>query len=272
MKEMFQLCNELKYLDLSNFNTSNVIDMESMFQKCRSLKEIKGINNFNTINVNNMKQMFQECNELKYLDLSKFNTSKVTNMSEMFSDCYELEYLDLSNFNTSNVTEMNNMFSKCYQLQEIKGINKFNVSKVINMKEMFEECNIINIIDLNKFNNLNNNNEIIMEQPQNNEIKRKEDINEEDLIKIMDDELNAISKQSITIYFTSTDQVINYSITCFSSDLFSTIVQKLFLQFPILKNKKMYFMANGRIINKLSTLEQNKLINNNHILIIINDS
>ena len=97
---MFGECYELKYLDLTNFNTSNVTKMNHMFTKCHKLKEIKGIN--------------------------KFYTNKVTDMSAMFQYCYELEYLDLSNFDTSNVTKMTWMFNECYKLKEIKGINKFN--------------------------------------------------------------------------------------------------------------------------------------------------
>ena len=54
MKEMFQNCIELEYLDLSNFNTINVTDMSGMFNLCGALQEIEGINNFNTYNVNNM--------------------------------------------------------------------------------------------------------------------------------------------------------------------------------------------------------------------------
>jgi len=80
MNAMFQECNELEYLDLSNFNTSNVTEMEYMFNFCRKLKEIKGINKFNTNKVTDMSAMLQECNELEYLDLSNFNTSNVTNM------------------------------------------------------------------------------------------------------------------------------------------------------------------------------------------------
>ena len=63
---MFQQCNELENLDLSNFDTSNVTDMGWMFNECHKLKEIKGINKFNTNKVTNMKAMFQECNELEY--------------------------------------------------------------------------------------------------------------------------------------------------------------------------------------------------------------
>ena len=63
MDSMFNQCNELENLDLSNFDTSNVNDMGFMFNKCCILKEIKGINNFNTCQVTNMKSMFNQCNE-----------------------------------------------------------------------------------------------------------------------------------------------------------------------------------------------------------------
>ena len=70
---MFKACYELKYLDLSNFNTSEVINMGGMFHECNKLKEIKGINKFNTNNVINMTTMFQECNELIFLNVLFIN-------------------------------------------------------------------------------------------------------------------------------------------------------------------------------------------------------
>ena len=42
---MFQQCNELEYLDLTNFDISNVNKMNHMFNECHKLKEIKGIIN-----------------------------------------------------------------------------------------------------------------------------------------------------------------------------------------------------------------------------------
>ena len=85
MAGMFAECYELEFLDLSNFNTAKVTNMEWMFNKCHKLKQIKGINNFNTTKVTNMNAMFQECYELEYLDLSNFNTANVTNMGLMFN-------------------------------------------------------------------------------------------------------------------------------------------------------------------------------------------
>ena len=110
MTGMFQECNELEYLDLSNFNTSKVTTMEAMFNQCRKLKEIKGINNFNTNNVTNMRVMFQECNELEYLDLSNFNTSNVIDMRAMFRNCYKLSYLNLESFTINDKCLIDHIF------------------------------------------------------------------------------------------------------------------------------------------------------------------
>ena len=38
---MFQECDELEYLDLSNFDTSNVTNMSYMFNECNKLKQIE---------------------------------------------------------------------------------------------------------------------------------------------------------------------------------------------------------------------------------------
>ena len=116
MQFMFVMCTSLTSLDLSNFNTSNVTDMQGMFRECSSLTSLD-LSNFNTTNVTNMTRMFSGCSSLTSLDLNGFNTSKVTNMSEMFYYCSSLTNLDLNNFNTSNVTNMGNMFDGCKKLQ-----------------------------------------------------------------------------------------------------------------------------------------------------------
>ena len=51
--------------------------MESMFNKCSNINNLD-VSNFNTENVINMKAMFQECSKLNNLDVSKFKTDKVT--------------------------------------------------------------------------------------------------------------------------------------------------------------------------------------------------
>ena len=106
---MFDNCNSLVKLDLSNFNTQNVTNMCDMFNRCYNLKKII-LDNFKTQNVYDMSFMFYYCESLENLDLSNFNTQNVTNMRSMFGFCCSLTDLDLSNFDTQNVKNMRNMF------------------------------------------------------------------------------------------------------------------------------------------------------------------
>ena len=88
---MFDGCNEIESIDLSGFDTSNVIDMGCLFSECHKLKEIKGIDKFNTSKVKGMRGMFNNCHELETIDLSGFDTSNAIDMECMFNGCNKLK-------------------------------------------------------------------------------------------------------------------------------------------------------------------------------------
>ena len=73
------------------------------------------------------------------------------------------------------------------------------------------------------------------------------------------------------VLFISIDQSINYPFSCKIVDNFSCLENKLFEQFPKLKNKNIYFLANGNVINRSATLLDNKIKNDTTILIDYND-
>ena len=54
---MFKNCSSLTSLNISNFNTDNVISMKNMFCDCSSLITLK-LSNFKTKNVKDMSFMF----------------------------------------------------------------------------------------------------------------------------------------------------------------------------------------------------------------------
>ena len=77
-----------------------------MFNQCLKLKEIKGIENFNTKNVIKMNSIFQECKELEYLDLSNFSSCNTEEMSYMFNHCHKLKEIHgLSNFDKKKLKQ-----------------------------------------------------------------------------------------------------------------------------------------------------------------------
>ena len=150
MNCMFDFCSSLTNIDLSSFNTSNVTNMSYMFMDCSSLTNLD-LSNFNTSSVTDMTYMFYDCFSLTKLDLSSFNTSKVTGMYAMIWHCSSLLSLDLSNFNTSKVTSMKNMFSYCASLKSLD-LSSFNTSNVTNMSNMFHGCSSLTSLDLSSFN------------------------------------------------------------------------------------------------------------------------
>ena len=104
-------------LDLSMFNTSQVMTMQSMFEDSNVLT--LNLTSFDTRNVITMRNMFQDVWLLTELDLSSFDTPKVTDMQHMFSGLFMLERLDLSNFDTRSVMQggMNFMFNHASSLK-----------------------------------------------------------------------------------------------------------------------------------------------------------
>ena len=154
MKHMFSICCLLKEINLSNLKTEQVTDMSYMFNKCLSLEKLELPPSFITKKVNNMEFMFHMCTKLKKIDFPKsFITNNVTNMSVMFGKCHSLESLDLRNFVTENVNNMKYMFDQCINLEKILiDPNKFKTNKVTNMGHMFNECQNLETIDLSQFN------------------------------------------------------------------------------------------------------------------------
>ena len=150
---MFFGCSNLISLDLSYFDTSNVVDMSSIFQSCTALNFIN-LSNFNTSKVINMDSMFKECSNITSLDLSNFDTSNVENMHSMFYECLNLNFLNLSSFNTSSVFGVSYMFCKCIGLTSLD-LSTFNTSRVSTMNSMFYRCSSLNSLDLSNFNTSN---------------------------------------------------------------------------------------------------------------------
>ena len=153
MDEMFENCSSLTSLDLNNFNTANVKYIGGMFEKCSSLTSLD-LSSFNTPNVIGMSYMFKKCSSLTSLDLSSFNTGKVIEMAFMFDGCSSLTSLDLSSFNTSNVEYMQSMFSGCSSLTNLY-ISNFDTSNVTDMRSMFSDCTSLTSLDLSNSNTSN---------------------------------------------------------------------------------------------------------------------
>ena len=119
---MFEYSTGIVSIDLSNFDSSQLIDISKMFRECRNLRYIN-FTNFDVSLVENMTQLFYGCTKLTSLDLSNFYTFSAISMESMFQGADSLISLDLRAFDTSFVTNMKNMFNGCKSLKYINLIS-----------------------------------------------------------------------------------------------------------------------------------------------------
>lgn len=141
---MFRDCSRVLSLDLGDFDTSNVVDMDSMFARCSNFITLD-LSGFNTSKVTEMRSIFEHCTALLYLDLSQFDTSKVTDMNSMFYRCSNATFIDVANFDTSNVIDMSNMFAYCKSLIKLN-LSKFDTSNVTSSENIFYYCESLEAI------------------------------------------------------------------------------------------------------------------------------
>ena len=71
-------------------------------------------------------------------------------------------------------------------------------------------------------------------------------------------------EEFISVNFVSmaSQDIINYSIVCKQSWLFSKLEEKLYKDFPQYNNPDTYFMINANMIERNKTLKENKIRNN----------
>ena len=104
---------KFEYIDLSDWDVSNVKDMGAAFCDCYYLKSVGDLSNWNVSNAKDMGAMFGNCEQLASIgDLTDWNVSRVRDMSAMFFNCKQLKSVgDLSKWDVSNVKRMNFMFN-----------------------------------------------------------------------------------------------------------------------------------------------------------------
>lgn len=149
LDHLFQGCEKLEEIDLTDFDTTSAVDLSAMFYGCKKLEELD-VSGFDTSKVENMHHMFTACKGLEELDLSTFETPKLKDMKAMFDSCRNLETVDLSSFDTSHVTDMSNLFGSCDSLERLD-LSNFDTGKTQNMNAMFANCKNLTYLDISGF-------------------------------------------------------------------------------------------------------------------------
>ena len=157
---------------------------------------------------------------------------------------------DLKNKNNQLINENNDLKNKNNQL-----IYEYNDLK----NKLFEKEN-----DLIKYK-LKNENLLNLFNNKNTEENEKKIIELYKRIEQLENE----NKQLIPIIFHSSDQKINHAIICKKSDIFNQIENELFKKYPEYRENDCFFIVNGNKINTHKTIEENKIKENDVIMMNI---
>lgn len=145
-ESMFYECQKLTTFDLSGFDMRKVTSTAEMFSYCTNLTSLT-LPQFSD-KLTDTSRMFYNCRKLTTINgVERMNTRNVTDMHNMFSCCNKLTTLDVSNFDTGNVTTMRQMFEACEMLTTLD-VSNFDTSNVTDMSGMFNQCNALESLDL----------------------------------------------------------------------------------------------------------------------------
>lgn len=150
---LFQGCSALKEIKgIENLVNSNWTSCNSLFRDCTSLTTIN-TSNWDLSNINNVESMCQRCSSLTSLDLSKFNsTGKSISYNNMFENCTNLSNLLLPSLLQGK--SFNRMFNYCSSLTDLRGTTFEDITQEtesdnnsVGMSLMFNNCINLEYID-----------------------------------------------------------------------------------------------------------------------------
>ena len=105
-REMFKGCSNLKEVNLTSIISNEVEEIESMFEDCKSLREISFSNDFLTGEVRSLNKAFKNTN-LTSLDLSHLRLYNLQTFSNVFSGASIKGNLKLGKYYSNNNTRDN---------------------------------------------------------------------------------------------------------------------------------------------------------------------
>ncbi len=144
----------LKSLDLSNWDMSNCENSQMMFYSDTALTSIGNTSNWNVSKITTTHSMFEGCSKLQSLNTSKWVFSNLTNADSMFSNCQVLTKLDTSNWGMGKVIYFGFLFNNCYALTSLD-VSKWDTSNANNINAMFNECVNLTNIDVSNWKTSN---------------------------------------------------------------------------------------------------------------------
>ena len=190
MSEMFARNTSLTSIDVSNFDTSHVYNMDAMFMATGLT--LLDLSNFDTSRVSSIQAMVQGSSSLTYLIMDGWNLRRLTTLGtggggffqgsgvlslsarnwKLPEDCSDwlgrnwvsskIISVNVTGWDLSITTNLTGLFASATTLQAIIGLETWDTSNVTGMSQMFFGDKYITSLDLSNFDTSNVTNMTVM--------------------------------------------------------------------------------------------------------------
>ena len=139
---LFYDCEDLKQLDIINFNTQKLTDISFMFAFCRRLKNINDLKNINFDIVTNASRMFLK-SSIEEIEINL--GPKINDLYSMFEECNHLKKIKINNFTYTKQNknggkiDIRNIILKSNNIDIIEINTDSEESRNVFLKEIGEE-------------------------------------------------------------------------------------------------------------------------------------
>ena len=267
INEEEETCETGKIIDIDNYEFIHNIKVSNFSSGSPIILWSKNINEIKVIGIYTKGDFFNNMNFAIFIDIiikDLININKDSINKKINSDNEKICNINLNN----NSQKENKLIEFPIIIKENSPNNqifKKSTNMIINQKAL------LNDKISNENNNISNNINLSQNESQSLNANSINDITSNNSsINLNKKEKNiSVLKQEkiIVLKFISSDQCLNYSIVCKSTDKFNLVINRIFDIYPEYIEKKCFFMCNGNVINEYKDIQENKIKNGDIILV-----
>lgn len=267
INEEEETCETGKIIDIDNYEFIHNIKVSNFSSGSPIILWSKNINEIKVIGIYTKGDFFINMNFAIFIDIiikDLININKDSINKKINSDNEKICNINLNN----NSKKENKLIANPIIIKENSPNNqifKKSTNMIINQKAL------LNDKISNENNNISNNINLSQNESQSLNANSINDITSNNSsINLNKKEKNiSVLKQEkiIVLKFISSDQCLNYSIVCKSTDKFNLVINRIFDIYPEYIEKKCFFMCNGNVINEYKDIQENKIKNGDTILV-----
>ena len=267
INEEEETCETGKIIDIDNYEFIHNIKVSNFSSGSPIILWSKNINEIKVIGIYTKGDFFINMNFAIFIDIiikDLININKDSINKKINSDNEKICNINLNN----NSQKENKLIEFPIIIKENSPNNqifKKNTNMTINQKAL------LNDKISNENNNISNNINLSQNESQSLNANSINDITSNNSsINLNKKEKNiSVLKQEkiIVLKFISSDQCLNYSIVCKSTDKFNLVINRIFDIYPEYIEKKCFFICNGNVINEYKDIQENKIKNGDTILV-----